>query len=506
MPPSPRVLATVDPVPHGPETFHCPGQAHRGLLDRFEDRAMVLLHDQPAPFPWATSGDERNSSCDGRGPTSNLLRTAMVRTSRATTGNLRKRWARSRRTAESHGTSREPPPPPQPEALTKPPSTTPTEEQTASKEDPPGANASPQKKRRAIRPAPSTYTLRLEYAPEVAGDLPTTDDIILPNWSRDFSVSGKYTLEQLSEIMLGILGWDQDHLYEFRIVDRVHIHMVFLGEDDLFVDTKHPCVSCDIPIRLLGLSVADVFSYIFDFGDYHTFRITVLDIQAVSNVRPAPALLSYRGKNIIQYPGTMRKAEARAFERRPPTIEAPEPSRSPSRIRFIRGDDGRVLKDWRASNNKKLWQKAVAILESRNLSLENIAAKIERPEGDVQKWIKAFNRRGLDGLKRPEGHRGYADTTRRGKRQIGRAQKARRIFEIIHAKPNAYGINRSNWSLPSIARAFEQEHKETVSTGTVGRLLRQFGYAIRKARKVLTSPDPDYREKVDLLLRAPFRI
>jgi hypothetical protein len=31
-------------------------------------------------------------------------------------------------------------------------------------------------------------------------------------------------------------------------------------------------------------------------------------------------------------------------------------------------------------------------------------------------------------------------------------------------------------------------------------LLKQFGYGIRKARKVLTSPDPDYREKVELLL------
>ncbi len=146
-------------------------------------------------------------------------------------------------------------------------------------------------------------------------------------------------------------------------------------------DSKNRCVSCDIPIRLLGLSVAEVFAYIFDFGDCHTFRITVLDIQAGSNARSVPALLSCRGKNIIQYRATMPGAEARAFENRPPTIAAPEPSRFPSRIRFIRDADGAVLMEWRASNNKKLWQKAVAILENRNLSPENIAAKIERPEG-----------------------------------------------------------------------------------------------------------------------------
>jgi hypothetical protein len=62
------------------------------------------------------------------------------------------------------------------------------------------------------------------------------------------------------------------------------------------------------------------------------------------------------------------------------------------------------------------------------------------------------------------------------------------------------GINRSSWHRPSIVRAYEQVHNETISVGYTGHLLRQFGYAIRKARKVLTSPDPRYREKVDLLL------
>jgi hypothetical protein len=49
-------------------------------------------------------------------------------------------------------------------------------------------------------------------------------------------------------------------------------------------------------------------------------------------------------------------------------------------------------------------------------------------------------------------------------------------------------------------RAYKQEHNETISVTYAGDLLRQYGYAIRKARKVLTSPDPNYREKVELLL------
>ena len=157
-------------------------------------------------------------------------------------------------------------------------------------------------------------------------------------------------------------------------------------------------------------------------------------------------------------------------------------------------NDKRILEEWRASNDKKLWQKAVTVLDNRILAPEVIANKIERPTSQVQKWIKAFNRHGLEGLNRPRKPRTP------GERQALRDRNARRVLEILHAKPSPYGINRSNWNLPSIARAFEQEHKEVISTLTVGRLLRQFGYAIRKARKVLTSPDPDYREKVDLVL------
>lgn len=345
------------------------------------------------------------------------------------------------------------------------------------------------------QPTLSTYSLRIEYARNASGDIPISERDLLPNWSREFTVSGKTTLEQLSEVILNILDWDSLHLYEFRIDNKVYAHMVFLSEDDLFVDAENPCVSCDIPIRLLGLAASDTFAYIFDYGDYHVFRITVLDVRSAAGPQSTPKLLSHTGKNIIQYPGMLRKADARAFEKWIPSVKRAEPSsRYKWRIRFIRGADKEVLVEWRASNDKKLWQKAVTILENRNLSPENIAKKIERPIAHVEKWIMAFNRYGLDGLSRPR------EPRRRGKREAARDQKARRILEILHAKPSSYGINRSNWNIPSIARAYEQEHKEIVGKTSVGRLLKQFGFAIRKARKVLTSPDPDYREKVELLL------
>ena len=46
-------------------------------------------------------------------------------------------------------------------------------------------------------------------------------------------------------------------------------------------------------------------------------------------------------------------------------------------VRFVRGADRETLAKWRKSNDRQLWQKAVAILENWSLSLEEISRKIE---------------------------------------------------------------------------------------------------------------------------------
>ena len=74
------------------------------------------------------------------------------------------------------------------------------------------------------------------------------------------------------------------------------------------------------------------------------------------------------------------------------------------------------------------------------------------------------------------------------------------LIEILHNKPSAYGINRSNWTQGSLADAFGKVFGQRPSKSTVSRLLKQAALSWKRARKVLTSPDPNYREKVELLL------
>jgi transposase len=172
-----------------------------------------------------------------------------------------------------------------------------------------------------------------------------------------------------------------------------------------------------------------------------------------------------------------------------------EPRGNGRRIRFVRATDREILKEWRKSKDRTLWQKAVTVLENWTILPEDIAKKVERPLSDIQNWIRAFNLYGLQGLNPPR--KPYIDAA---KRKAVLDQKRSRILEILHDAPRSYGINRSNWSRPSLAAAYSHKHNEPISSSTVGRLMNQSGYTMKKARKVLSSPDPEYREKVDLVL------
>jgi transposase len=138
----------------------------------------------------------------------------------------------------------------------------------------------------------------------------------------------------------------------------------------------------------------------------------------------------------------------------------------------------------------------VTVLESWNRLPEEIAQKIEKSVDGVRKWIKAFNRNGIAGLN--PARKVYVNAAQR---RAVREQKRQRILEIVHARPHSFGINRSNWNLPSLALAYRQKYNHKMSPITAGRLLRQSDYRIKRVPKVLSSPDPRYREKVELLLK-----
>lgn len=82
-----------------------------------------------------------------------------------------------------------------------------------------------------------------------------------PIW-RGVQVTGDYTLAQLHRVLQVVMGWENYHLYMFRIGSKKYGPPDPDGVDDLgFVDAKR--------IRLLAAvpSVGTSFTYVYDFGD-----------------------------------------------------------------------------------------------------------------------------------------------------------------------------------------------------------------------------------------------
>ena len=148
------------------------------------------------------------------------------------------------------------------------------------------------------------------------------------------------------------------------------------------------------------------------------------------------------------------------------------------------------LKHGRARHRKKA---ATILARTRGIPNSTTARALHSSAGTTRRYFKLYSDLGVREL--------FAwNTTRTPPSATEDRAKTNRILELLHNKPTFYGINRTNWTQPAILAAYSLSFKETIARTTLTRLLRQAGYRWRKARRVLTSPDPRYHEKVELLL------
>lgn len=160
------------------------------------------------------------------------------------------------------------------------------------------------------------------------------------------------------------------------------------------------------------------------------------------------------------------------------------------RLTAIPNSDLIILKKWRLSTDRRKWEKAVVILDSyEGKPISEIEKKIERSHDKIIEWIKEFKQNGFKGLERKKKKNNY-------KIEKNIEAKKANLISIIHETPKNYGINRASWSLKSLSNAYNQKFGSSISRSTISEYIRSEGYAFRKAKKVLTSPDPNYREKL----------
>ena len=70
------------------------------------------------------------------------------------------------------------------------------------------------------------------------------------------------------------------------------------------------------------------------------------------------------------------------------------------------------------------------------------------------------------------------------------------IFQILHAPPSAFGFNRTTWRRKDIHSVLMTQGR-AIGQNNIDKIIKNAGYRFLKARRVLTSNDPNYRVKVD---------
>ena len=109
----------------------------------------------------------------------------------------------------------------------------------------------------------------------------------------------------------------------------------------------------------------------------------------------------------------------------------------------------------------------------------------------IRNYLGKFEAKGVEGL---------LDLSRKEVKKFEDPRYINVVFEMLHAPPMSYDINRTMWRLSDIKKIMGQEGL-SISINNIRAIIKDAGYSVRKAKKVLTSTDPNYREKLEEITR-----
>src|ERR1035437_1815760 len=135
----------------------------------------------------------------------------------------------------------------------------------------------------------------------------------------------------------------------------------------------------------------------------------------------------------------------------------------------------------------RLRNKAVAILAfSKSISMRLISSFLLLEARTVSQWRNKFRRGGIAAV---------VPAKSVGPKKSDLTQYKEAVFSILHAPPCAYGFNRTSWRMQDLVQVMHDQGLGLCKDGVL-RIIRKAGFQFRKAKKVLTSNDPDYKQKL----------
>lgn len=131
--------------------------------------------------------------------------------------------------------------------------------------------------------------------------------------------------------------------------------------------------------------------------------------------------------------------------------------------------------------------RAVAVLaHEQGFPIRQISTYLGISRNTCRRYIRAFQGQGIEGLLAPG---------TRGPRKAESEDLKTAVFRILHEPPKDHGINRTSWIMRDL-RAVLVGQGYPACLHVLRQIIRDAGWKWRKARIVLTSQDPAYREKL----------
>lgn len=138
----------------------------------------------------------------------------------------------------------------------------------------------------------------------------------------------------------------------------------------------------------------------------------------------------------------------------------------------------------------------------RNKTISILAHIKGIPNSRIEKFLRVSSRTIRRYIQKYEKD-GITESFNYSRKDIKKSQDSKyadKVFEILHSPPSTYGINRTSWKMIDIHRLMNEAGLK-IALGNIRKIIRNAGFRVRAAKKVLTSTDPDYKEKLQAITK-----
>ena len=128
----------------------------------------------------------------------------------------------------------------------------------------------------------------------------------------------------------------------------------------------------------------------------------------------------------------------------------------------------------------------VLLAVEEKMTAPQIAKIVRQDEQTIRRWLKRFNREGVNGL--------YDEPKSGSPRRVTDAYRER-LLVIVRQRPRSLDQPYSLWTLQRLVDFMAEESGLRFSTETVRLILKENDIVMSRAQHKVSSPDPEYEVK-----------